>query len=218
MAPGKVVCTIVNGSSVPDLFPQLNRCAEGLRKEVTVCYAGALGLGQPIEDIIEVATATAETGDIKYLIVGEGVRRGQLEKIARQRKLGNIEFTGGVTFEKSLEYLSQSDMAIVSLINTEIFKCAIPSKFFDCMALGLPIILGVDGEARQILEANETGLYYRSGNWQDLKDKILYLKSNPDIARRLGQNGRKLVFEQYRRSKLASDLEAMIKSHFGRKQ
>jgi glycosyltransferase involved in cell wall biosynthesis len=80
--------------------------------------------------------------------------------------------------------------------------------------LGLPVILGVDGEARQILERNETGLFYRSGDWQDLKEKIVYLKGNPDIAQRFGDNGRRLVFENYRRSDLAAHLESIIYKSF----
>ena len=217
MAPGKEVHVIVNGSSVPDLWPDKGRHHRIQDGPITVCYAGTLGLGQPIEDIIEVAAATRDDESIRYLIVGDGVKRERLMAMAKSENLDHIKFVGGVSFDTSLELLCDSDIAVVSLIGKEIFKSAIPSKFFDCMALGLPVILGVDGEARRILEASETGLFYRSGDWRDLMDKILFLKGNPDIAQRLGENGRKLVWGQYKRSDLAAQLESIIRNRFSKK-
>jgi len=216
MVSGKDIFVIVNGSSAPDFWPDLKTQQHAPDSPFTVCYAGALGLGQPIEDIIDAAESTKSDKSTRYLIVGDGVRRDSLITLVNSKRLENVIFTGGVSYAKSLELLSESDVAVVSLVNTEIFKSAIPSKFFDCMALGLPIILGVDGEIRAILEENETGLYYRSGDWRDLRDKILYLKRNPEIARRFGENGRKLVWGRYRRSDLAARLESLLTNRFSK--
>jgi glycosyltransferase involved in cell wall biosynthesis len=215
LVPDKRIDIIVNGSSVPDLYPDIKGRTQNADGPFIVCYAGILGLGQPVEDLIAVAQATSDDPSISYLIVGDGVRRKRLMQSARSIGLTNVRFAGGVPFEKSLELLAGCDAAFVSLTSNEVFKSAIPSKFFDCMALGLPIILGVDGEAREILEGNETGLFYRSGDWRDLKDKIYYLKNNQGIACRFGENGRRLVFERFRRSRLAAQLEAIISAQFG---
>ena len=217
MAPGKEVITVFNGSSFPDINPTYVRVYRRQHEEMTVCYSGVLGLHKPIEDIINAAEATADDQEISYLIVGEGVRRISLLMKVAEKGLHNIHFTGGVSIEKAFEYMMQSDVGISPLVVTEIFKGAIPAKMFDYMALGLPIISGVDGEARELLERNETGLFYRSGDWQDLRDKILFLKNNPDEARRLGENGRKLVSEKFRRSQQALQLEAILSGRFGKK-
>jgi len=211
----KPVHVIFNGSSVPDFYPQFhaNRI-ERRDSPFTICYAGVLGLGQPIEDIINVAESTLGDDNIKYMVVGDGVRKKFLAGLAIGKKLSNLVFTGGVSFEESLQLLTRAHVAVVSLIENEIFKSAIPSKFFDCMALGLPVILGVDGEARAIMEKYETGLYYRPGDWRDLKEKMMYMKNNRERAKAFGDNGRMLVCEKFRRSLLTSQLEELLRSNF----
>lgn len=212
---GKEVIVVTNGSSIPDLHPDLR--AEPLKDGkdiITICYAGSLGLTSPIEDIIEVASSTRDDDSIKYLIVGEGVRRQYLMELSENKELNNIRFVGMVSFNESLDYMKNADIAIVSLLPSEIFNGIIPSKFYDCMALGLPVILGVDGEARQILERYRTGLFYKSRDWRDLADKIYYLKNNPDLAAELGKNGRELVSREYRRSDLVAKFEEFLRSRF----
>ncbi len=169
-----------------------------------------LGLGRAVEDIICAAEITRENDNIEYLIVGDGVMKEALIKQANSLNLKNIVFTGGVSFNESLSFLKTADAAVVALIKNEIFLSTIPSKFFDCMALGLPIILGVDGEARKILEDNNTGIYYEPGNCRDLVDKIEYLKNNRDKALQMGQNGKRLVYEKFRRSTLAREFADLI--------
>lgn len=217
LAQGKEAHVVYNGSEVPDLYPEpcLHPSMASAR-EITVCYAGMLGLGHPIEDLVLAAEATRDDPTIRYLIVGDGVRRTHLMDQCTAKGLTNITFTGGVNYEKSLEYLRGSQIAVVALTDNPIFKSAIPSKFFDCMALGLPVILGVDGEARKVLEGNETGVYYRSGDWEDLKAKILFLKGNPVLADKFGANGQKLVYDRFRRSYIAAELERLLKTRFSK--
>jgi glycosyltransferase involved in cell wall biosynthesis len=106
--------------------------------------------------------------------------------------------------------LLNSDVAVVPLLDIEHFKSALPSKFFDYMALGLPIILGVDGEARQILENYSTGIYYRPGCPEDLVEKIRWLQANPNLARKMGEAGRTLVYDNFSRSELAERMEQIV--------
>jgi len=208
------VYILYNGSSVPELNFQISSPHPDIDSKFIVCYSGTIGLGQPVEDIISVADKTREFDDIEYWIIGEGVRRAALENMALNLNLANIKFFGGVAFIESLVLMSKTHAAIVALYNRKYYKSAIPSKFFDCMALGLPVILGVDGEARKIMEDNNTGLFYESGNIDDLKSKILMLKNKPEMRIQLGSNGKMLVGSKFKRLQLVRQLNSLITEYF----
>ena len=208
---GKDIHIVMNGSSIPDMPSFATRQANCFaEKTINVCYAGVVGLLQPIQDLVDAAQITMPDGTIRYTIVGDGVKRESLENQILSKNLTNIAFTGSLPLSETLELLLGSDIAVVPLLNIEHFKSALPSKFFDYMALGLPIILGVDGEARQILEQYRTGLYYQPGCADDLVDKIRWLQSHPSDARAMGDAGRKLVYNSYSRSELANKMERIV--------
>ncbi len=210
-APGKKVQIVMNGSSIPDQPKYADKSAECFRRDIVhVCYAGVVGLLQPIQDIVDAAQITSCDNSITYSVIGDGVRREYLENQLISKNLNNIVFTGSLPFAQTIDRLLQSDVAVVPLLDIEHFKSALPSKFFDYMALGLPIILGVDGEARKILEDFQTGVYYRPGSPEDLVEKIRWLQANRASARGMGQAGRKLVFESFSRSVLAEKMEQVI--------
>jgi colanic acid biosynthesis glycosyl transferase WcaI len=207
----KKVFIVMNGSSIPDSKDYADKSANCFtRPEINVCYAGVVGLLQPIQDIVDAAQITSCDPTINYTIIGDGVKRESLENQLLSKNLTNITFMGALPQSKTLDFLLQSDVAVVPLLDIEQFKSALPSKFFDYMALGLPIILGVDGEARHILESNNTGVYYKPGHPEELVARIKWLKDNPEKAREMGLAGRKLVFSSFARSVLAEKLEKII--------
>ena len=209
--PGKSISIVMNGSSIPDSDLYAGKRADCFAGDaVTVCYAGVVGLLQPIQDIVDAAQITSKDKSIRYLIIGDGVKRESLENQLISKNLTNIAFTGGLPFNQTLNYLLKSDIAVVPLLGIEHFKSALPSKFFDYMALGLPIILGVDGEARQILSKNNTGVYYSPGSPEDLVAKIKWLQSHQEEARCMGEAGRNLVFSNFSRSVLADRMESIV--------
>jgi glycosyltransferase involved in cell wall biosynthesis len=210
-APGKRVFIVMNGSSIPEQEAYSCKRANCFAGTVThVCYAGVVGLLQPIQDIVDAAQITLNDRSIIYSVIGDGVKRESLENQLLSKNLDNIIFTGSLPFNETLDRLLQSDIAVVPLLDIEHFKSALPSKFFDYMALGLPIILGVDGEARNILESNQTGVYYKPGSPEDLVDKIKWLQAHAQKARAMGEAGRKLVFESFSRSVLADKMERIV--------
>ncbi len=207
----KQVFIVRNGSSIPDMpeFPQIKaNCFS--RKTVNVCYAGVIGLLQPIQDVVDAAELTLTDESIRYTVIGDGVRRGNLENQVLTKNLSNMTFTGALSQKETIDLLLESDIAIVTLLDIEQFKSALPSKFFDYMAMALPIVLGVDGEAREILETNKTGLFYKSGYPEDMVKQIRWLQANPAKGKEMGLAGRQLVIESFSRSDLSVKMEKII--------
>lgn len=207
----KQVSIVRNGSSIPDIPALADKRANCFsRPTINVCYAGVIGLLQPIEDIVDAAELTIRDSSIRYTVIGDGVRRKNLETKLLTKNLVNIEFTGALSQNDTIEMLLKSDIAIVTLLEIEQFKSALPSKFFDYMAIGLPVVLGVDGEAREILETHKTGIYYKPGCPEDLVEKIRWLKAHPDEGRAMGQAGRGVAKSMFSRYELAIKMEAII--------
>jgi colanic acid biosynthesis glycosyl transferase WcaI len=207
----KPIHIIYNGSSIPDA-PDYTEILTSpfTRPEINICYAGVIGILQPLEDLVNAAELTRDDKSIRYTVIGDGVRKVELETMAAQKGLNNIIFRGALSQAETNSILKTADIGIVTLLDIEQFKSAIPSKFFDYMAIGLPVILGVHGEAREILETSKTGLFYQSGRPEELVKQIRVLQSNPTESAMMGSAGRDLVIAKFRRAHQSSEMEKVI--------
>jgi len=97
------------------------------------------------------------------------------------------------------------------LKNSNIFKETIPSKIFDYMSAELPIILGVKGEAKEILEKSRAGIFYEPDNFRELAAKIILLKNNPFMLKEMSSKGRKFVEKNFNRNKIAEEIETELR-------
>jgi glycosyltransferase involved in cell wall biosynthesis len=105
--------------------------------------------------------------------------------------------------EQALRYLAASDMCVVPLRKAELFLDTIPSKIYEVMACARPVLLGVDGEARELLESACGGLFFEPENAQALAQIVQKLADDPSLRQRLGENGREYVVKHYDKSVLA---------------
>ena len=93
-----------------------------------------------------------------------------------------------------------ANVILVTLRDLPLFKGALPSKMFEIMAMAKPIIISVDGEARELIEIKaKAGLFALPENSEDLKNKILYLYDSKSLCKKFGENGRKFVEHEKRK-------------------
>jgi len=110
-------------------------------------------------------------------------------------------------------YYSICDIVLITLRDLPLFQCVIPSKMFEIMAMSKPIIITVDGEARDLVENQaKSGIFAKPENPEDLKDKIIYLYNNKQLCNKLGINGRRFVEQNFDRDKLADKYLKIINS------
>lgn len=210
---------IPNGT-VTDLFRPLHpneklKSSLGLEGKFIVTFAGTLGIAQGLWSLIHAAKLLRYKEDITLLFIGDGPVKNDLIELAQKLKLKNTYFHPQVPINKINPYLNISDVLLVSLRNQEIFKTFIPSKMFDFMACGKPIILSVNGEARRIFEEADSGIYVEPENFYNLSDAILELYENPDLCRRYGENGRNYVIRNFSRKAQSQKLENVFKKLVG---
>ena len=190
----------------------------GLRDEFVLLYAGTLGMAHGLETVLQAAERLRDRRDIVFLLMGAGAERGQLYKLAEGLRLPNARLLEKQPRERISAFLAAADACLVPLRNQEVFKSAIPSKMFEAMAAGKPVILGVEGEAKEILLASRAGLAVRPEDPEAMVAAILRLRNDLSLCHALGRNGRHSVMEKYlRRTEAAKYLNLLGELCAGRK-
>ena len=169
----------------------------GFREEFVLLYAGTIGMAHGLETVLLAAARLRERSDVAFLVMGEGAERQQLLARIQELRLTNLRYLGKQPSEKVPAYLLAADACLVPLRRSEVFKTAIPSKMFEAMAACRPVILGVEGEAKEILLEAEGGIAFPPDDSEALANAILRLRQQPEFARALGANGRRAVREKH---------------------
>src|SRR5271155_5751392 len=203
--PREKISVIENGVETRLFAPQpFSRQAEtGLRRELgaegkfVVSYIGTMGMAHGLETIIAAAAQLQESNpDIVFFMVGEGAEKDRIAALARERALTNLRLVSQQPREKIPAYICASDVCLVLLRKADLFKTVIPTKMLEFMSCARPVILGVDGQARGILEEARAGLAIEPENSVALANAICYLAANREIAREMGRSGREYIMRR----------------------
>src|SRR5437660_9728037 len=161
----------------------------GFDGKCLVSYIGTMGMAHGLETIVAAATNLRDTNpEIVFLLLGEGADKDRIVALARQRGLNNLRFVDQQPREKIPAYICASDVCLVLLRKTDLFKTVIPTKMLEFMSCARPVILGVDGQARQILEEPRAGIVIEPENDAPLVEAIKILARNDAARRQLGPN------------------------------
>jgi glycosyltransferase involved in cell wall biosynthesis len=184
--------------------------AEG---KFVVSYIGTMGMAHGLETILEAAAQLRSANpEIVFLVLGEGAEKERIVASARELGLDNLRFIDQQPREKIPSYICASDVCLVLLKKSDIFKTVIPTKMLEFMACARPVILGVDGQARAILEEADSGLVVEPENAAALVDAIRYLAANAEIAGKLGRNGREYIVRKFSRRQTAEKYISVLES------
>ncbi len=180
------------------------RKALGLEGKFVVSYIGTLGMAHGLDTVLQVAEiAGADNSPVTFVLIGEGAEKENLRSLAAKRGLRNVLFVDQKPRELVPGFIRASDACLVLLKNQEIFKTVIPTKLLEFMACGRPVILGVRGQAQEIVERAEAGLCVEPENAEALGAAIRRLRSDPALRKKLGENGRRWVVDHHSRTKMA---------------
>jgi colanic acid biosynthesis glycosyl transferase WcaI len=149
-----------------------------------VVYAGNLGLGQGIEVVLSAAEALRERAPhIRFLIAGDGIDAAQFRADAAARNLDNISFLGRLPPSDMPTLFGGADALLVHLRDEPIFAVTIPSKTQAYLQAGKPILMGVRGDAANLIREAGAGIAFEPGNGDALAAAVLELVSLSDGER-----------------------------------
>jgi len=175
-----------------------------------VAYTGVHGLAQGLETLLFSAELLREHWEIRICFFGDGPEKTHLQSIAAARGLGNVQFYSPLQASEMPNLLVSIDVAVVPLKRNNLFKGALPSKLFEALGAGVPVLAALDGEAKELIERADGGLFVEPENPEDLAQKLLLLYQDPELCRSLGENGRAYVSNHYSRKVIAQRFELSI--------
>lgn len=153
----------------------------GLQGCFVAGYIGTHGLAHGLDTLLDAAQALQEmpaAQDIRILFLGDGAKKAELVDSARRMGLKNVLFLDSVPKAQVARYWSLLDVSIIHLRKTELFGSVIPSKLFECMGMGIPVLHGVAGESAAIVQAEQVGEVFESDNAAQLVQALLRLRQD----------------------------------------
>ena len=183
-----------------------------------VLYAGIISKVTRIENFVYAANKLKDdVKDIVIIIVGNGERRKQLEKIKSHHKIENLFFIPFQPGEIVPYIIAAADVCVVSLSSEFIYDATVPTKFFDYLACNKPIIGICKGEVAKIIESNTIGYVVKDGDVDNLAKVILSMKNSPATVRSMQINSQK-VLKDFTLSNLALNFDKALKNEIMKKR
>jgi glycosyltransferase involved in cell wall biosynthesis len=225
--PAAKISVVENGVETNLFANSTLEANAALRKQLdidgkfAVCYIGTLGMAHGLETLLAAAAqlqaqsedqSREKKREIVFLLIGEGSEKEKIKAQAANRGLTNIRFLDQQPREKIPALISACDACLVLLKKTEIFKTVIPTKMLEFMSCARPVILGVDGQARAIVEEARCGIVIEPENSLQLANAITELAANPDLGQSLGRNGREYAIKRFSRRSTAERYIQVLQS------
>ena len=171
----------------------------GVEGKFVVSYIGTIGMAHGLETVLEAASQLRQSGKVFFLFVGEGAEKEKIISRAREQGLNNVGFVDQQRREDIPAYICASDVCLVPLRKSELFTTVLPTKLLEFMACGRPVILGVDGLARRVVQDASAGIVVEPENATELAQAIRTLAADADLCATLGRNGRHYVSQNFTR-------------------
>lgn len=157
----------------------------GIENRFIAGYIGTIGMAHGLETLLEAAEILQRTSgaeNIHILILGDGAKKDTLKQMAILKRLHNITFMSTVPKSEVGEYWSLLDISIIHLKKDPLFEKVIPSKLFECMGMGIPVLHGVLGESAEIVNSVHMGVTLTPENSQKLADELLALSRDSEAV------------------------------------
>jgi glycosyltransferase involved in cell wall biosynthesis len=149
----------------------------------------------------------------KLRFIGTGVLRDDLERLANDCKLGDkVEFMGVKPKSEALSLMSSSGALLIPLQDSPAFELTVPSKVFDCMGLGVPIIASIRGEGREILGRSGGNLVVDPDDVPAMADAMYRMHAEWESFRELAANNTNIVSEQFSRESAVEQLQVALRA------
>lgn len=200
VVPNGVDAQFLNAAGIT---PQRLRARLNLQDKFLVSYIGTHGMSHALDVVLGAAERLQADDHIHFLFVGEGAEKVRLKEQAAAANLRNVTFLDEQPRTELPAFYQASDVSLVPLKQLPLFKKVLPSKLFELMGTGCPIICSVAGEAAQLVARAAAGLCIEPENESALVAAIEQLRRQPQLRAQMSNNGQRFVQAYYGRATLA---------------
>ncbi|MCC6983206.1 MAG: glycosyltransferase family 4 protein [Bauldia sp.] len=215
--PARIV-VVTNGADLSRFSPRPKDGALsrelGLEGKFVAGYVGTHGMAHGLDTLLEAAARLGERGwgdRTKLILIGDGAAKEALRRRRDELDLDNVILLDPVSKEEIPRYWSLLDASIIHLKKDALFETVIPSKLFESMAMGVPVLHGVTGESAEIVQREQAGLLFAPESPNDLADRIVELASNSGLREELARKAREGV-GRYDRRVLAAEMARVFET------
>lgn len=213
---GAKIHVVTNGADLQRYAPRAKDpelvARHGLAGRFVAGYIGTHGMAHALDTVLDAASRmkTLPGGDVfRFVLLGDGANKAALVERARADGLDNVVFVDTVPKDEVVRWWSVLDASIIHLKRTPLFTTVIPSKLFECMAMGVPVLHGVEGESAGIVEREDVGLTFEPQNADALCDALRRVSTDDVLRERLRANGPRAA-RGYDRTALAASMLAVL--------
>jgi glycosyltransferase involved in cell wall biosynthesis len=211
----KRVDLIPNGAD-PSMFDPADsgaafRQSNQLENKFVALYAGAHGMSNDLQVVLESARLLADEKNIQIVLLGDGKEKPALMAQSKEMNLSNVTFLPSVPKTEMASALAGADACIAILKPLDEYKTTYPNKVFDYMAAGRPVVLAIDGVIRDVVDAAGCGIFAAPGNAQEIADAIRKLAADVQKSRMMGLSGRRYLEENFSRAVIGEKLINLLK-------
>jgi glycosyltransferase involved in cell wall biosynthesis len=217
--PAEKISVVVNGVDDKLFQPQAANPAVmaefGVQDKFVVGYIGTIGNAHGVETLVETARLLQKSDpEIVILVVGEGADKQKLQHLVEENRIDNVRIFPGQPRERIPAIVAVSEVCLVLLRKSELFKTVIPTKMLEFMSCGRPLVAGLEGESAELIRRADAGICVLPGDAGALAGAIQTLQKDPGLARKFGEHARAYISEKLSRESTARDYRALL-SRFG---
>ncbi|MBX2926519.1 MAG: glycosyltransferase family 4 protein [Saprospiraceae bacterium] len=208
--PDKPVFWLPNGVDSEEIETRITgkdwRGSNGFHTDdILVYFGGLLGYAQGLDTLVKAAKEVTDLHRVKIIIMGEGPEKERLQALKTALQADNLYFFPGVSKQEIIDVIWNMDIGIIPLKKLDLFKGAIPSKIFEILYLKKPVLLGIEGEAKDLfIEEAGAGVAFEPENHLELAQGIRHYATHPDEIKTHGQRGHDFVVQRFDRRHIAA--------------
>lgn len=207
----KKVYLFRNGVDV-SRFEKISRTKNNEGNKLRIVYAGLLGVAQRVFDIVKGVDFNSLGAELH--IYGEGAERKTIEQFIKENPSCGSILYDSVTREEIPKLISSFDCALIPLVRN--IYGAVPSKIYEAMAAGLPILFSGSGEGAKIVAEKRVGFVNKPGDYQELSENVLKLRNTPGVLAEMSANCVAAAKNEFDRNKIIPEFANELKSHINR--
>lgn len=188
------------------------RRRQALNDKFVVMYAGNIGYTHGAELLVEAAARLAEIADIFFLVIGGGSKQADLARLARARRLANMQFLPAQPPELLPEMLATADVLVLTS-KPGVGETSFPGRIYNCLLAARPVVASYDesSDLAQVLRSGGAGLVTAPGNVEDFCHALVTLYHDAALRERMGRSGAELMARRYSPQAVVEQYEALLK-------
>lgn len=189
------------------------RCQD--KERFNILYVGVLGVGYDFDQIINAAEIVAKSdSNIQFIIHGAGESAQYLKDTIKNRKLPNLTLIDRILSSRKevVDLMNTADVLILPMKSFGRPYLGIATKLYEYQAIGKPIICCGDGEQAKYIEETNSGIVVKPGDYKAIASTVIYLSKNPNLANRLGKNGRNYVVNKLSLNAIGLEMKVILKN------